>query len=267
MNIPFKSYWQLLARYLRPRRLRVLVLAVLLFGSIALELINPQIIRFFIDTATSGRAEVFSTLLVAGIAYIGLAILHQSMRLAATYVGDGVAWDATNDLRADLALHLLKLDLGFHNARTPGELIERVDGDVGQLNTFFSQFALRLLSSIVMLVAVLALMWREDWRLGSPGPVCVQSAVVDRHLSDPAVTGTSRTRVLRHADGSVAFGSDPADGIGARVCGWVESGDCVAVGGAGRCLSALHLAVAAAAERDRADLEATGGEGTARLRR
>ena len=45
MNIPFKSYWQLLARYLRPRRLRVLVLAVLLFGSIALELINPQIIR------------------------------------------------------------------------------------------------------------------------------------------------------------------------------------------------------------------------------
>ncbi len=53
----------------------------------------------------------------------------------ATYVGDGVAWDATNDLRADLVLHLLKLDLGFHNARTPGELIERVDGDVGQLNT------------------------------------------------------------------------------------------------------------------------------------
>ena len=96
----------------------------LLFGSIALELINPQITRFFIDTATSGRAEVFSTLLVAGLAYIGLAILHQSMRLA-----------ATNDLRADLALHLLKLDLGFHNARTPGELIERVDGDVGQLNT------------------------------------------------------------------------------------------------------------------------------------
>ena len=98
----------------------------MLFGSIALELINPQITRFFIDTATSGRAEVFSTLLVTGLAYIGLAILHQSMRLAATYVGDGVAWDATNDLRADLALHLLKLDLGFHNARTPGELIERV---------------------------------------------------------------------------------------------------------------------------------------------
>ena len=75
----------------------------MLFGRIALELINPQIMRFLIDTAT--------------------------------YVGDGVAWDATNDLRADLVLHLLKLDLGFHNARTPGELIERVDGDVGQLNT------------------------------------------------------------------------------------------------------------------------------------
>lgn len=167
MNIPLKEYWQLLAHYLRPRLLRVVVLAVLLFSAIALELVNPQITRYFIDTATSGKADVLSSLVMAGVAYIGLAILHQAMRLAATYVGDGVAWDATNDLRADLALHLLKLDLGFHNARTPGELIERVDGDVGQLSTFFSHFALRLLSSIVMLLAVLALMWHEDWRLGA----------------------------------------------------------------------------------------------------
>ena len=32
MNIPFKQYWQLLAHYLRPRRLRVFVLATLLHG-------------------------------------------------------------------------------------------------------------------------------------------------------------------------------------------------------------------------------------------
>ena len=32
----------------------------------------------------------------------------------------------------------------FHNDHTPGELIERIDGDVTELATFFSQFALNL---------------------------------------------------------------------------------------------------------------------------
>jgi len=167
MHIPIRQYSRLLARYLRPRRARLLTLATVLFSSIALELVNPQITRTFIDTAASGRADVLTTLIRAGAAYIAIALVYQVMRTAATYVGDGVAWDATNDLQADLALHVLKLDLTFHHARTPGELIQRVDGDVGQLSTFFSQFALRLLSSAVMLVAVLVLMWREDWRFGA----------------------------------------------------------------------------------------------------
>ncbi len=70
MNIPFNQYWQLLARYLRPRRWRMLALAVLLVSSIALELVNPQITRYFIDTAASGQAAVLSTLLSAGMAYV-----------------------------------------------------------------------------------------------------------------------------------------------------------------------------------------------------
>ena len=46
-------------------------------------------------------------------------------------------------LRADLAEHCLYLDMSFHNARTPGEMIERVDGDVNVLANFFSLLALR----------------------------------------------------------------------------------------------------------------------------
>ena len=35
--------------------------------------------------------------------------------------------------------------MSFHNDHTPGELIERIDGDVTELATFFSQFVLNLL--------------------------------------------------------------------------------------------------------------------------
>ena len=40
-----RKYWQLLKRYMLPERRRVLVLAALIFSSMGLSLINPQILR------------------------------------------------------------------------------------------------------------------------------------------------------------------------------------------------------------------------------
>jgi ABC-type multidrug transport system fused ATPase/permease subunit len=77
-----------------------------------------------------------------------------------------VSWTATNGLRADLAAHCLRLDLSFHKAPTPGELIERVDGDVNALATFFSQFFIHMIGNLALVVGVLALLFREDWRVG-----------------------------------------------------------------------------------------------------
>src|SRR6266567_5745435 len=54
MVIQFRRYWNLLATYLKPQWTRVILLTVLLFGSIGLQLVNPQIIRYFIDTTQAG---------------------------------------------------------------------------------------------------------------------------------------------------------------------------------------------------------------------
>ena len=165
MNVALKQYRALLAGYLRPQRLRVVVLAVLIFGGIGLELLNPQILRYFIDTAKAGGA--LSTLVVAAILFLGIALAQQLLAVAATYAGENVAWTATNLLRADLAAHCLRLDMSFHKSRTPGELIERIDGDVNALSNFFSQFAIGVLSNLVLLIGVLILLFREDWRVGA----------------------------------------------------------------------------------------------------
>ncbi|MEZ4677830.1 MAG: ABC transporter transmembrane domain-containing protein [Caldilineaceae bacterium] len=84
----------------------------------------------------------------------------------ATYVGEDVSWTATNALRADLARHALHLPMGFHNSHTPGELIERIDGDVSQLANFFSQLVLNVLANGLLVLGVIVLLGVEDWRLG-----------------------------------------------------------------------------------------------------
>ena len=63
-----------------------------------------------------------------------------------------MGWTATNTLRADLAKHVLRLDMAFHNNTVPGQLIERIDGDVTLLSTFFSEFVIKVLGSLILLL-------------------------------------------------------------------------------------------------------------------
>jgi ABC-type multidrug transport system fused ATPase/permease subunit len=164
MNISFKSYWNLLADHIRPQMGRFILLAVMLFGSIGLRIIAPQVMRSFIDSALAG--EALSTLTWIAIAFISIALIQQGVHVGVTYLGENVAWTATNALRAELAEHAVHLDMRFHNDHTPGELIERIDGDVTELATFFSQFALNLIANGLLLIGILVALFIEDWRVG-----------------------------------------------------------------------------------------------------
>ncbi len=82
------------------------------------------------------------------------------------YWSERVAWTATNALWADLAAHLVRLDLGFHKTHTPGELIERVDGDVNALAGFFSSLVVQLADSALLLGGVLVAVYLVALRLG-----------------------------------------------------------------------------------------------------
>jgi len=163
-DIKSYSYGKLFASYLGPQRGRVAFLALLVLLSIALQLANPQIIRYFLDTVESGGQ--LRQLLGAAAIYMVVTIFQQVIMLGATYVGEVVGWTATNWLRADLARHCLRLDMSFHKVHTPGELIERVDGDVNQLANFFSRMILMLAGNLLLFIGVGALLWWESWQMG-----------------------------------------------------------------------------------------------------
>ena len=168
MNIPLKRYWDLLVDHLRPQKGRFSLLTVLLLGSIGLQLVIPQVTRYFIDTATGTSATSASdnTLAMLALAFIGLALVQQITSVGARYVGEYVAWTATNELRADLADHCLRLDMSFHNNISPGELIERIDGDVAELSNFFSQLVIRVIGNVLLMFGILIVLFAEDLRVG-----------------------------------------------------------------------------------------------------
>ncbi|MGH8943204.1 MAG: ABC transporter ATP-binding protein [Acidimicrobiia bacterium] len=164
MTASSPSYRATLSTYLRPHRGRVVVLMLLLLGSIGLQLVIPLILRDFIDSAMAGSAV--ASLTTAGIAYLIAGILNQLLDAGASYLGTDIGWSATNRLREELTSHLFSLDMGFHNDTTPGEMIERVDGDVTAISEFISRFLVRLIAAGVLLTGVVIVCWFESPAMG-----------------------------------------------------------------------------------------------------
>ena len=190
-----RQYVDLLVRYLRPQAGMVAALAVLLFTGIGLQLVNPQIVRYFIDEALAGSPV--SRLIAAAALFTVIAVVQQVVNVLAAFAGGRVAWTAANTLRSDLGKHCLSLDMSFHNDHTPGEMIERIDGDANELGGFFSTFVINLLGNVLLLAGILALIFREDWRAGLRGD---RTALVASHRR-PALERADHIIVLK--DGRV----------------------------------------------------------------
>ncbi len=154
----------LLTTYLRPYRGTVAWLALCLLIGTGFQLAVPQLLSYFIDLSTQGAA--LSALTQVALVFWAVAVGGYGVNLARTYLKEILAWGATNRLRSDLAAHCLKLDLAFHHVHAPGELIERIDGDVSTLARFFSELVLVALTNGLLLLGVLVVTLIENWQIG-----------------------------------------------------------------------------------------------------
>jgi ATP-binding cassette subfamily B protein len=158
----------MLKAYLRPEAARMALLALFLATGTGAQLASPMIVRQFIDTAVSGGADApLAPLYWLAALMIGAAIAAQLLQIGATYHSEQLGWSTTNRMRGDLARHCLSLDMAFHTARSPGELIERVDGDVAALAAFFSQFILQIVGGGLLLVGILVTLWLHEPLVGA----------------------------------------------------------------------------------------------------
>ncbi len=158
------SMFSLLRRYLAPQRAMAVLMAALLLTATGLQLLVPQLLRRFIDGALAAASE--DHLVTLAVLFLVVAVVTQLLNAVATYVAASVGWRATNHLREDVTRHTLGLDMGFHNSRTAGEMIERIDGDVTSLSNFLSQFSVRVFGGMLLLVGILVALWLEQPLMG-----------------------------------------------------------------------------------------------------
>jgi ABC-type multidrug transport system fused ATPase/permease subunit len=132
--------------------------------SAMMALVGPLILRELIDRA--GQGATVASLVALGVGYLVIAVGSQVIALAVSVMTTTTAWHTANSLRLQLTGHVLGLDHGFHRSHSPGELIERIDGDTTSVSDFLAVVVVRVLSAVILIVGVVVVVTTIEWWLG-----------------------------------------------------------------------------------------------------
>ncbi len=140
------------------RRL-VLVLGVSLFGT-ALSLYIPYLSKAFVDEALLGRdltALVRIVLLFGGITLISF-VLNVVSGLRYTRVSAEILFD----MRLDMYRHLQRLSPRFYARTRLGDIVSRINTDIGEIQRVAAETALAWVGNVIFLVgSIVMLVWLD----------------------------------------------------------------------------------------------------------
>ncbi len=168
--------WRLLLDLIRPDLSRWLGLGLFVAIGAGLNLVGPLIIGRIVDRSIAG-VEVNEISRLA-LWFLVVAVIVQIMAVIGIQLSAVAAWKTTNQIRLDLVRHVLSLDHEFHRSHTPGELIQRVDGDVTAVSDFLSKVVPKVLAVLVIVSGTLLILTVTEWRLGLGMAVYLIAATV-----------------------------------------------------------------------------------------
>lgn len=162
MKINLKDYIALLKKYLVKEKKGLLALFLILILNVLVETAKPRLLGEFIDQVVTDvpLASIYGL----AVLFLVLTATKQGIGIAIAWLTQNIGWRATNGLRIDLTSHTMDLDMAFHKRFTPGQLVERVDGDINSLFGFFTTFITGIVMNLFMMAGVFVYFFFIDWR-------------------------------------------------------------------------------------------------------
>jgi ATP-binding cassette subfamily B protein len=143
----------LLAATLRPEARPLGGILAILGVAMALRLALPLLLGRFADDALEGKPT--SALTQLAFAYVAAALGSAALDLVVVWWSARVSWRTGNRLRERLAAHALRLEQAWHGRHSPGQLIERIDGDVEAMAVFFAGMAVQIVGNVGLILGML----------------------------------------------------------------------------------------------------------------
>jgi ATP-binding cassette, subfamily B, bacterial len=157
------SLWRLRG-YMKPYRLRLLIMATSALCGVVVSLSIPLVTRAMID----GPIEHHETgpILPLGLLTLALGLAEASLMFVRRWVQARAVLGFETDIRNDLYRHLQALPMEFHGRWDSGQLLSRVTADLSAIRRFTGFGLLFLIINILQLSTVVIVLLRMYWPLG-----------------------------------------------------------------------------------------------------
>ena len=159
----FKGTMKTMMRYLKPHRVKLVVVLICAVASTVFNIVSPAILGLATDKVVKGLqgsgVDYQGLLMILGVllALYGLSVLFGVLQ---GWIMAGVSQRVIYRLRDDMSKKLNRLPLKFFDHTTHGELQSRMVNDIETVNQALSTSLTQMITSFVTLVGILIMMIR-----------------------------------------------------------------------------------------------------------
>jgi ATP-binding cassette subfamily B protein len=160
--IPFGQYRRALV-YVAPYWRGLLLVLLLGLFSTAVSLVQPYISRLLIDDALLRRN--LNALTYIAIAMVAVTVVGFALNIASSYCYVRLSAASLFDMRLAVYRHLQRLSPRYFAHKKLGDIVSRINNDIGEVQRVCSDTLLSILSNVLFLVGSIAAMAWLNWRL------------------------------------------------------------------------------------------------------
>jgi ATP-binding cassette subfamily B protein len=136
---------------------------------------RPYLIQLTVDKYIAN--QLMQLLIYVTIIQIGLLLLETVFRFYFSYLTNWLGQSVIKDMRVAVYKKIVHLNLAFFDKTPIGTLTTRTINDIEAINDVFSEGLISIIADMLMIVAILGVMFFEDWRLTlislSPFPILI----------------------------------------------------------------------------------------------
>jgi ATP-binding cassette, subfamily B, bacterial len=157
---PVEITWAMVRRigaYFRPYWLQWTIILLCIGGTSGLGVLPPLCVRAVLDKAIPGKDATLLHLMVAAI--VGLTIVSGFISVLQDWLSARAGQSIVLDLRDQLYQHLQSQSLGFYTRTRTGEIISRVNNDVGAVQGVVTGTFVSIAGNLLNIVATLVVIF------------------------------------------------------------------------------------------------------------
>ena len=169
------SLWRQLSPYLKGFHLFFLVAILFSIVSSIITVIGPDKLKEITDTITNGMGGAIDIDKITSIA-LTLAILYGVGALvsySSSFIISTMIQRFAERLRNAIAEKINRVPLQYFDSHEQGDTLSRVTNDVDLMTQSFNQSLVQMVSSIVLLIGSIFMMFKTDWHLAVTAIVSV----------------------------------------------------------------------------------------------